>query len=91
MPVLLWKISSADEKSLDQYEGCPTFYYKTEIEVETADGEILTGIVYIMHEERKLGLPTEFYYKVLRDAYEKFHFDLKILEDTLNFSDEENF
>ena len=91
VPVLIWKISATDEKKLDRYEGCPNFYYKKEIEVETSDGEKIFGIVYIMHEERKLGLPTEFYFNVLRDAYEKFHFDLKILEEALNFSDIENF
>ena len=91
VPVLLWKISATDEKKLDRYEGCPNFYYKTEIEVETDDGEKIFGIVYIMHEERKLGLPTEFYYNVLHDAYQKFHFDLKILEEALNFSNTEDF
>ena len=91
VPVLLWKISAVDEKKLDRYEGCPNFYYKTEIEVETDNGEKIFGIVYIMHEERKLGLPTEFYYKVLHDAYKKFHFDLKILEEALNFSNTEDF
>lgn len=91
VPVLLWKISAKDEKSLDRYEGCPTFYYKTEIEVETDDGEILTGIIYIMHEERKLGLPTDYYYGVLREAYEEFDFDLNILEEAVKFSNTENF
>ena len=91
VPVLLWKISAADERNLDLYEGCPTFYYKTEIEVETDDGEKILGIVYIMHEERKLGLPSAHYYKILSDAYEKFDFDFDILENALDFSDEENF
>ena len=91
VPVLLWKISAADERNLDRYEGCPTFYYKTEIEVETDNGEKIFGIVYIMHEERKLGLPSASYYKILSDAYEKFDFDLDILEDAVDFSDEENF
>lgn len=86
VPVLIWKISAADEKKLDRYEGFPNFYYKKEIEVETSDGKKIFGTVYIMHEERELGQPTEFYYNVLRDAYEKFNFDLKILEDALNFS-----
>ena len=44
-----------------------------------------------MHEKRKLGLPTSHYYRVLHDAYEKFGFDLKILEEAIEFSDTEKF
>ena len=87
VPVLLWKISAADEKRLDRYEGFPNFYYKKEIEVETEDGEKIFGMVYIMHEERTLGLPTEFYYEILLQAYLKFGFDEKILNDALEYSD----
>lgn len=87
VPVLLWKISAADEKKLDRYEGFPNFYYKKEIEVETEDGEKIFGMVYIMHEERTLGLPTEFYYEILLQAYLKFGFDEKILNDALEYSD----
>ena len=87
VPVLLWEISKADERNLDRYEGFPNFYYKTEIEVEAENGEKFVGMVYIMHEERKLGLPSAHYYKILSDAYEKFEFDLKILKEAKNFSD----
>ena len=87
VPILLWKISAADEKKLDRYEGCPHFYYKRNIEVEMENGKTVKGMVYIMHEERKLGLPSAHYYKILSDAYEKFEFDLKILEEAINFSD----
>lgn len=86
VPVLLWKISAGDEKRLDRYEGFPNFYYKKEIEVETENGEKILGMVYIMHEERELGLPTEFYYKILLKAYLKFGFDEKILNDALEYS-----
>ena len=87
VPILLWKISAEDEKNLDRYEGCPSFYYKKEIEVEMENGESTTGMVYIMHEERKLGLPTAYYYEVLLTAYLKFGFDEKILEDAIEYSD----
>ena len=30
VPVLIWEISDRDEKNLDLYEGCPTYYYKEE-------------------------------------------------------------
>ena len=32
-PVLVWEISGEDEKRLDRYEGCPSYYYKRELSV----------------------------------------------------------
>ena len=31
VPVGVWEVSAADEAALDRYEGCPAFYYKTEM------------------------------------------------------------
>ena len=79
VPVLLWKISKADEHWLDIYEGCPSFYYKKIVEAQTESGTV-SGMAYIMHEERNLGIPTMQYYNVLARAYENFGFDLQILQ-----------
>ena len=81
VPALLWKISKEDEKSLDHYEGCPTFYYKKNIEFLLPNKTLKKGMAYIMHEERKLGTPSEYYYKILEDAYEEFCFDKTILQE----------
>ena len=80
VPVLLWQISKADEGRLDIYEGFPGFYYKQTVEVETEHG-LQKGMVYIMHEERKLGIPTDRYYDVLERAYKAFGFNQRILRD----------
>ena len=87
VPILLWRITPEDEKSLDRYEGFPNFYYKKEIEVVMENGQPTSGMVYIMHEERELGLPTAHYYRVLLKAYKKFGFDEEILEDAVDYSD----
>lgn len=79
VPVLVWQITKADEKSLDIYEGFPTFYYKKNLEV-MVEGEELTVMVYIMDEKRKLGVPSNRYFSVLDSAYWKFGFDYSILE-----------
>ena len=94
VPILLWRISAADEERLDRYEGFPSFYYKRTIQaVKTDEHGIRTGLTrgmaYIMHEERKLGVPSEHYYMVLAEAYAKFGFDIKILEDAYEYSDQE--
>lgn len=83
VPAYIWKISDADEARLDQYEGFPIFYYKTEIEYEDENVEIQTGMVYIMHEERELGAPTREYFGILADAYDKQGWDKRILHDAL--------
>lgn len=86
VPILLWNISEHDEKNLDRYEGFPKFYYKREIEVALDDGQSVTGMAYVMHEERRLGAPSESYFDKLAAAYEKFGFDLKILKGAFDYS-----
>ena len=93
VPILLWRISEADEARLDRYEGFPTFYYKRTIQaVKTNEHGIkcgmTRGMAYIMHEERKLGLPSMDYLSVLADAYEKFGFDEEILGEAYDYSDQ---
>ena len=86
VPVYIWEVSKQDEISLDRYEGYPVFYYKTDIEYKDSDGNIQTGMVYIMHEDRKLGLPTKEYYDVLADAYYEQGWDKQILHDALQIT-----
>ena len=94
VPILLWRISEKDEERLDRYEGFPTFYYKRTIQATRtgANDEDLgktRGMVYIMHEERKLGVPSIHYLEVLAKAYEKFGFDEEILGEAYDYSDRE--
>ena len=95
VPILLWRISAADEERLDRYEGFPNFYYKRTIQaIRTgANNENLgrtRGMAYIMHEERKLGTPSMHYLEILAKAYEKFGFDGEILGDAYDYSQPEN-
>ena len=82
VPVVLWRISAADERRLDAYEGFPRFYYKRDVAVETENG-VIYGLVYIMHEERQFGVPEGWYYQNMERDYHKFGFDLSILRDGL--------
>lgn len=92
VPVLVWKISDRDESRLDHYEGCPTFYYKTTMQVEVhslLDGSSLgrlDALIYIMHEERQRGCPTLHYYDVCLEGYQRFGFDSRVLEKALTDS-----
>lgn len=86
VPVLVWKVSEEDEQNLDIYEGCPRFYRKERMKVELhslADGAALGKVdafVYIMDERRNLGVPSEGYYNICEEGYQRFGFDTRILE-----------
>ena len=80
VPVGVWEVSLADEQKLDRYEGFPNFYYKKNIRLPVADNR--TGktrqrdaFVYVMHEDRKLGVPTSFYVRTCLEGYRDFGFD----------------
>lgn len=91
VPVAVWSVTAEDEDALDHYEGFPTFYYKAEMVLS------ITGIrsgkvrrrrvfVYIMHEERELGLPSRGYVATCLEGYRAFGFDPKVLTHALNAS-----
>ena len=86
IPVAVWEVSAADECRLDVYEGCPTFYYKTEMEVPV-DHRKIKAFVYIMHEERPLGIPGSHYVKTCVQGYRDFGFNLKYLRLAFNISE----
>ena len=91
VPILLWRISAADEERLDRYEGFPSFYYKQTIQAVKTDEHgakcgHTRGMAYIMHEERKFGIPSGHYLRILDAAYKKFGFDEEILGDAYDYS-----
>lgn len=79
VPVLIWKITLADEFSLDRYEGYPNFYYKKDLEV-SVNGKPIKAMVYIMDEKREMAVPSDRYFGVLERAYLKFGFEYSKLE-----------
>ena len=83
VPVAVWLVEPADEERLDVYEGFPAFYYKAELElpVRYFSGKTVgrTAFVYIMHEERPLGLPSGSYVRTCLEGYRNFGFDKSIL------------
>ena len=88
LPVAIWKVTEIDEQALDRYEGYPTFYYKADVEINIKD--IKTGkeyrrkaFVYIMHEDREIGMPSKFYVTTCLEGYKTFGFSPKYLEDAI--------
>lgn len=94
VPVGVWSVNEADIKSLDRYEGYPSFYYKKEIEVEVRG--VKTGkvyhkkaFVYIMHEDRQLGIPSKEYFDTCLVGYLDFGFNRSYLVRALQICMEE--
>lgn len=86
VPVAVWDVTPEDEERLDRYEGFPRFYYKKEMKVRvkgirTGRRRTVTAFVYIMHEDRPAGIPSDFYMDVCREGYDTFYFDKRILEE----------
>ena len=81
VPVGVWEISAEDEKNLDVYEGWPHLYRKEDIQVVMADGSIVTGMVYIMNEERmRPAFPSDSYFYTIATGYHSFGFDMGVLK-----------
>ena len=94
VPVAAWEVSAENEAALDRYEGFPSFYYKKEMElplkgIKTGKVRVRKVFVYIMHEDRPLGLPSEFYMENCRQGYRSFGFDEAFLERAYADSREE--
>lgn len=91
VPVAAWAVSESDEAALDRYEGFPTFYYKKEMVlpirgIKTGKVRRRRVFVYIMHEDRMLGLPSDFYVRTCLEGYRSFGFDEAFLEQALTDS-----
>jgi gamma-glutamylcyclotransferase (GGCT)/AIG2-like uncharacterized protein YtfP len=87
VPVAIWEVSPGDERHLDRYEGYPTFYHKKEMDVlMKSTGKTVHAFVYIMHEDRKAGCPTESYINTCAVGYRDFGFDIMKLDKALRDS-----
>ena len=82
VPVAVWEVTKSDERSLDAYEGCPNFYYKKNMKIRLSEtGKMIDAFVYIMHEERRAGIPTPTYVSTCKFGYTIFGFDFKYLDE----------
>jgi len=84
VPVVIWEVTETDEAALDRYEGFPNFYYKKSIKLQykgirTGRRRTVTAFAYIMHEDRPIGVPTNFYMRTCLEGYDAFYFDKRVL------------
>lgn len=93
VPVAAWQVTEADERALDRYEGYPKFYYRKEMElpiksIESGKVRRRRAFVYIMHEDRLLGMPSDVYMRICIDGYKTFGFDTDLLQKAIEISRE---
>lgn len=85
VPVLIWEISDTDEKSLDRYEGYPSYYRKEDLAVTMTDldgknPQEVTAMIYLMNDGRPVQRPWQSYIDVLAEGYDRFGFNPYQLE-----------
>ena len=85
-PVLIWTINPSDEKSLDVYEGYPSFYRKEMFELDI-EGEQYEGMAYIMNGGLE-HTPSQTYYNCILDGYTANGLDTSFLEEALERANE---
>ncbi len=84
---LMWHLTPECVKSLDRYEGYPTFYDRGEVTVTVPSGETLPITTYRMTEEhiQEATLPTTTYYNGIMEGYKDNKLPTKALVDALNY------
>ena len=93
VPVGVWAVTERDISALDRYEGFPAFYYKKEFRQQIwgkagEDWGVHDCFAYIMHEDRRIGIPSSVYINTCREGYKDFGFDINILMDAVKRSKE---
>ena len=86
-----WVVPAAAAAALDRYEGYPSFYYKTEMTLPIKgirSGKVRNRkcFVYIMHEDRPIGIPSGYYVATCLEGYDSFEFDERYLYDAIENS-----
>lgn len=85
LPVVIWEITPSDEIALDRYEGFPFLYRKEYIKLKFG-GKQIEALVYILNDGRPLGLPSRYYYEIIKKGYETVKLDIKILNSAVQVS-----
>lgn len=86
-PVAIWEISKEDLKSLDMYEGYPTYYIRKKVVVTKNNGEKVKAIVYVMSKDCKgIYPPFKSYFEDCYDGYNDCNFDTEYLFKALDYS-----
>jgi gamma-glutamylcyclotransferase len=68
---VLWEITEADLKGLDEYEGYPKVYVRRNVEVESSDGQKMQAFAYFMAKPGLYKAPSRRYLRLLVSGAEE--------------------
>ena len=68
---VLWEITEADLKGLDEYEGYPKVYVRRNVELETPDGQKMQAFAYFMARPGLHKAPSRRYLRLLVSGAEE--------------------
>lgn len=68
---VVWEISEAERKVLDEYEGYPELYVTKEVQVRTTSGKALTAYAYVMANPSREMPPSKPYKRLLISGAEE--------------------
>jgi gamma-glutamylcyclotransferase (GGCT)/AIG2-like uncharacterized protein YtfP len=71
---LLYQVTPADLRRLDEYEGYPRVYTRHRVSVETPSGESIETWTYAVVHKRRLVRPSPGYIAILLDAAQRWGF-----------------
>jgi len=77
VPVVVWEINDNHLKTLDFYEGFPSYYIKRNMKVDMPNGKKIKGMVYLMNNFRDYP-PTNDYVEGIKEAYRTFNLEDEI-------------
>ena len=91
VPVAVWEVKQGDEANLDIYEGAPRFYYKKDMQIKcryrkSGKTRTISAFVYIMHEDRQVGVPSAYYVNTCLNGYDSFGFDSELIYKAIDKS-----
>lgn len=86
VPVVIWEVTPICERSLDFYEGYPSFYQKQLLTVEL-DSSTIQGMVYIMDERCLPGRPSSRYVETVWQGYTDNGIDTVPLAEALAYNE----
>ncbi len=68
---VVWEISEAERKVLDEYEGYPDLYVSKGVQVRTTSGKVLTAFAYMMANPGREMPPSKPYKRLLISGAEE--------------------
>lgn len=68
VPVVVWKMTSQDEKNLDIYKGFPDTCSKRIFRLKF-NGQTFSAFTYVMNKNHEINIPTDTYFNTVLEGY----------------------